>query len=86
MAVTILVTPVLRQFTDNQQSVEVEGTTVRECLNHFIARYPDTEKWVFANLPMVCIFLNKKVVLFNNLDEKVAEGDVIDLSPVVAGG
>ena len=86
MAVTILVTPILRQFTDNQQSVEVEGTTVRECLNHFISRYPDTEKWIFANSPVVCIFLNMKLVLFNNLDEKVAEGDVIDLSPVVAGG
>ena len=86
MAVTIIVTPVLRQFTDNQQSVEVEGTTVRECLKHFIARYPDTEKLVFAISPMVCIFLNKEVVLFDNFDEKVAEGDVIDLSPVVAGG
>ena len=88
MNVTILITPVLREFTNNRQSIEVEGTTVRDCLNHFIAQYPGTEKWIFSNnnAPMICVFLNKEAVLPENLDRSVSEGDVIDLSPVVGGG
>ena len=88
MTVTILITPVLRPYTGNRQSVKVEGTTVHDCLNRLVARYPETEKWIFgsSNAPLICIFLNKEVVLSNNLEKNVSEGDVIDLSPVVAGG
>jgi len=88
MTVTILITPILQQFTDNRQSIEVEGATVRDCLDRFVARYPDTQKWIFGNskAPLIYIFLNKEVVLPGDLDKDVSEGDVIDLSPVVAGG
>jgi sulfur-carrier protein len=88
MLVTILITMVLRPFTENKKSVEVEGTTVRDCLKQLVDRYPETKKWIFANpgAPMICIFLNKEAVLPDSLDRKVNEGDVIDLSPVVAGG
>jgi len=88
MTVPILITPVLRPFTENQKSVKVEGNTVRDCLQRLVARYPQTKKWIFANpdAPLVCVFLNKEAVLPDNLDNKVNEGDVIDLSLVVAGG
>jgi molybdopterin converting factor small subunit len=88
MKVTILITPVLRPFTENKKSVKVEGNTVRDCLKHLVARYPQTEKWILANpdAPLICMFLNKEAVLPDALDSKVNEGDVIDLSPVVAGG
>jgi molybdopterin converting factor small subunit len=88
MNVTILVTPVLSQYTNNRKSIKVEGTTVRDCLNSFVARYPEIEKWIFSdnNAPMTCLFLNKEVVLPENLDKIVSEGDVIDLLSVVAGG
>jgi len=88
MTVTILITPVLRPFTDNRKSVEVKGKTVRECLKQFVACFPGSEKWIFANpdAPMICMFLNKEAVLPDDLDRKVTNGDVIDLSPVVAGG
>jgi molybdopterin converting factor small subunit len=88
MSVTILITPVLRPFTEDKNPVEVEGNTVRDCLKHLVARYPQTENWIFANpdAPLICIFLNKEAVLPDALDSKVNEGDVIDLSAVVAGG
>jgi molybdopterin converting factor small subunit len=88
MNVTIKVTPILRQFTDNRETVRVEGSTVRECLNSLVARYPETEKWLFSNsrAPMICLFLNKEVVMPDDLDIEVSEGDVIDLCPVIGGG
>jgi molybdopterin synthase sulfur carrier subunit len=88
MSVTLKITPVLRQFTDNQETVQVEGTTVRECLNSLVARYPGTEKWLFSksSAPMICIFLNREVVMPEDLDTNVSAGDVIDLCPVIGGG
>ena len=88
MGVIIEVTPILRQYTDNRQTVEVEGNTVLDCLKSLVNRYPDTEKWLFSNsdTPMICLFLNKEVILPEKLDKKVSEGDIIDLCPVIGGG
>ena len=84
----INITPILREYTDNRENVDVEGTTVLDCLKSLVARYPDTEKWLFSNSdsPMICLFLNKEVVLPEKLDTKVSKGDIIDLYPVIGGG
>jgi molybdopterin converting factor small subunit len=88
MSVTIKVTPVLRQYTGNRQTVKVEGNTVLDCLKNLADRHPGTEKWLFSNsdAPMICLFLNKEVVLPGNLDTEVSGGDVIDIYPVIGGG
>ena len=88
MGVTIKVTPFFRQYTGNRVSVEVEGNTVLDCLKHLATRYPDTEQWLFSNsdAPMICLFLNKEVVLPDKMDIKVSEGDIIDLFPIIGGG
>ena len=88
MTIKILVTPVLRPFTGNRKSIEVEGATVRDCLNRFVALYPGTENWIFANpkAPMISVFVNKEAVFPDNLDREINDRDVIDLTPVVAGG
>jgi molybdopterin converting factor small subunit len=78
----------LRQYTGNRQTVKAEGSTVLDCLKNLVARYPDTEKWLFSNsgAPMICLFLNKEVILPENPDTKVTEGDVMELCPVTGGG
>jgi molybdopterin converting factor small subunit len=88
MSITIKVTPVLRQYTGNRETVEVEGATILDCLKSLAARYAGMEKWLFSNsnAPMICFLLNNEVVLPENLDAKVSEGDVIDLCPVIGGG
>jgi molybdopterin converting factor small subunit len=88
MGVTIKVTPILRQYTDNRQTIEVEGNTVIDCLKNLVAQYPDTEKWLLSNsdVPMVYPFLNKEAVLPEKLDTRISEGDIIELIPVIGGG
>ena len=88
MGVRIKITPILRQYTGNRETIEVEGTTVLDCLKSLVSQYPDTENWLFSksNAPMICLFLNKEMVLLENLNKKVSEGDVIDLCPVIGGG
>ena len=88
MGVTIKVTPILRQYTGNRQTIGVEGNTVLDCLKNLVARYPDTEKWLFSNndAPMICLLLNNEVILPEKLDTKVSEGDILDLCPIISGG
>ena len=88
MIVTIKITPILRQYTGENQAVEVEGNTVLDCLKKLVAQYPDTENCLFSNndSPMICLFLNKEAILPEKLDTKVSEGDIIDLCPVIGGG
>jgi molybdopterin converting factor small subunit len=88
MNVTIKVTPILSQYTGNKQTVEVEGNTVFDCIQNLVARYPDTEKWLLSNSDalMICLFLNKEVILPEKLDISISEGDIIELIPVIGGG
>ena len=39
--------PVLQQYANNQEVVEVNGSTVGDCLKDFAKKYPDAEKMLF---------------------------------------
>ena len=78
----------LRQYTGNRQTVEVEGSTIRECLNDLVKQYPETKKWLFDanNIPLIIVLVNQEVVLPDKMDQKVNKSDKIDLIPMIAGG
>jgi molybdopterin converting factor small subunit len=78
----------LRQYTGNRQTVEVEGSTIRECLNDLVKQYPETKKWLFDanNTPLIIVLVNQEVVLPDKMDQKVNKSDKIDLIPMIAGG
>jgi molybdopterin converting factor small subunit len=88
MTVKIKIAQVLRQYTDEKEIVEVDGSTVKQCLQNLINKYPETQKWIFDsnNAPRVIVLLNKSVVMPNQLDKAVADTDKIDLVPMIAGG
>jgi sulfur carrier protein ThiS len=88
MAVKIKIAQMLYQYTDNRETVEVDGSTVRECLDNLVRKYPELQPWIFApnNAPLVIVLLNNELVPSDHLDLKVNEKDKIALVPVVAGG
>jgi molybdopterin converting factor small subunit len=79
-----------RQFTNGQDVVTVEGTTVGECLNHLVRLYPGMEKALFAKkdklLNVVEVFLNNAAAYPNELTKSVKDGDEINLLVMLAGG
>jgi molybdopterin converting factor small subunit len=79
-----------RQFTNGQDVVAVEGTTVGECLNHLIRQYPGMEKALFAKkdklLNVVEVFVNHAAAYPNELGKPVKDGDEINLLVMLAGG
>jgi molybdopterin converting factor small subunit len=88
MTVKIKIAQVLQQYTDGKEIVEVDGTTVGQCLNNLAAKYPGVQKWIFdsRNAPLVFVLLNKEIVLPNQFDKTVTGSDKIDLVPMIAGG
>lgn len=91
MSITIRIPEHLRYKTEDEHSIEVIGGTVQECLAELVRRYPilkgeilDSEgtiqlKWV------MCI--NDKIVSSpDELSHPVANGDIITLVSLIAGG
>jgi molybdopterin converting factor small subunit len=79
-----------RQFTNGQDVVAVEGTTVGECLNHLVRQYPGIEKALFAKKDklrnVVEVFVNHAAAYPNELTKPVKDGDEINLLVMLAGG
>jgi molybdopterin converting factor small subunit len=45
--ISIKLHPYLRKYTDNREIVNVEGETIRDCLEDLCHRYPEIEEHIF---------------------------------------
>ncbi len=94
MSVKINIPSYLQYFTDNAEVVEVNGSSVKECLSILSKRFPELKKLLFSSddelsnnpLNYVEIFLNGKSVMHDEITEKVKDGDELELTYVVLGG
>jgi molybdopterin converting factor small subunit len=78
----------LLQFVDNNQIVEVDGSTVRECLFSLIRKYPAMAPEVFdSNGDMAVIVLHEGVPIDDSkINTPVKNGDTIAMFPIIIGG
>jgi molybdopterin converting factor small subunit len=71
----------LLHLTDDHDEIEVDGSTVRECLEQVVALYPAVKKWLFREdgelANFVDIFVNLASTFPNELLDPVKEGDEI---------
>jgi len=71
----------LLHLTDDRDEIEVEGNTVRECLERVVALYPNVRKWLFREdgelANFIDIFVNLESTFPNQLSDPVREGDEI---------
>jgi MoaD family protein len=90
MTVEVRVTANLQKLVGGERSVQGEGSTVRELLDHLEGRYPgfkgqlvtDGEIHRFVN-----IYLNDEDIRFlDKLDTSLKEGDTLSILPALAGG
>lgn len=91
MAVKILIPAALRAYTGSQDSVLVEGSTVRELLGNLAERYAELRRHLYAADGRLRSFVN---VYVNDEDYRhleredtpVGENDVVSIVPSIAGG
>jgi molybdopterin converting factor small subunit len=94
MTVKINIPPNFQYFTDNAETVEVNGRSVIECLQILVERFPGLETILFDEsdvfrddpLNFVAIFLNGIHVRPEELSSQVNDGDELELVYVILGG
>src|SRR5689334_3688791 len=90
MAKILIPTP-LRQFVGKQDSVSVQGATVKEALDGLTTQHPDLRKQIFTDegklRSFVNVYLNDEDIRYLKKDATPAgEGDTLSLVPSIAGG
>ncbi len=88
---TIKVPPVLRQQTDGDAEVSVDGGTVGDALRAFADKHPGTKDQLFSAEGdlnrYVNVYLNDEDVrVLDGLDTSASEGDTVVILPAMAGG
>jgi sulfur-carrier protein len=88
---TIKVPPVLRQQTDGEAEVSVDGGTVGDALRALAERYPSTKDQLFSPEGdlnrYVNVYLNDEDVrVLNGLETDASESDTVVILPAMAGG
>jgi molybdopterin converting factor small subunit len=82
--------PHLQQFTNNRESIEVNGSSVGECLGDLIRQFPGIDKGILDEhgqlLSYVYFIINGKGVCPTALTQKVREGDELVIALLLAGG
>lgn len=88
MRVKISLNPGFSEYADNCKEVFVEGATIRECLENFIARFPIFRTLLFNsdNFLAALVICNGEVIVNRKLDVPLANVREISLRPMFAGG
>lgn len=91
MQISVYVSATLRSFVNRQAKIEIEGTTMREVLEHLQDEYPESKKALFEEngtfRPFVNLYLNNaKISEEAEMETPLEEGDSILLLPAIAGG
>ena len=89
--IKILIPAPLRQYTGQQDTVEVAGATVCEALSTLTTQFPDLRRNLFneegALRSFVNVYLNDEDIRYLGKDSTaVKPGDTLTIVPSIAGG
>jgi molybdopterin converting factor small subunit len=90
LSVLIHLHKIYRQYSDGRETVQVDGRSVKECMESLIELYPGLEKALYTGEetlhPLVGIFVNSESAYPDALGREVKDGDKIHLIHTLAGG
>ena len=90
MSVKVHIHPFLSQHTNNQDVFEVNGSTVGQCLEQLVARFPELKPWLFEKdgklNRLVEIYVNMESSYPEELAKPVKDGDELHIVIIIAGG
>ena len=88
MSVKIEIPYYLQLYVNNQESLEVKGKTIKECLDDAVRQYPAMKEQLFDSAGEIGVILlhQGEPVMDGALKNRVKDGDVIGVYPIIVGG
>jgi sulfur-carrier protein adenylyltransferase/sulfurtransferase len=90
VSVKININPFLTHITNNQSAVEVNGSTIGQCLQELVTRFPDLKKWLFKKdgklSDLVDIYINGVSSFPRELATPIKDGDELHIIVIISGG
>jgi molybdopterin synthase sulfur carrier subunit len=91
MAKKVRIPTPLRKLTNNEELVEVNGTTIGEAITELQTRYPGIKDRLLdetgAVRRFVNVYVNEEDIRFlQNQETKLRDGDEVSIIPAIAGG
>ena len=91
MAKKVRIPTPLRKLTNNEEIVEVNGSTIDEAIAELQARYPGIKERLLDDTGNVRRFVNvydneEDIRFLQNQQTPLKEGDEISIIPAIAGG
>ncbi len=87
--VTVKISPLLRRYTNDKESVKVKGNSPLECLHALEAKYPDLKRLFHDKqgklLPRVMFFVNDQRIHADELNSTLKNGDELLISLAIGG-
>ena len=89
--IKVKISSLLQEYADIPATLEVAGSTVRECLDDFIKQYPASGNWLFGQdgLMRVIISINNAETVTmdkDGLNRRLKSDDELMIFAVVSGG
>ena len=90
MGIKVNVHKTHRTHTDGLEMIEVDGSSVGDCLGRLVSRFPGLDKALFDDkgklLHYIEIYLNQQSAYPGELAKPVKDGDEIHVTIMLAGG
>jgi len=90
MSIKIGIPSYLLPFTNNLEVIEVNGSTVGQCLKYLFEEYPSMEKMLFDKkgklLSYVGVYINGEDAYPDELAKPVKDGDELYILYIIGGG
>lgn len=90
LSIKINIGPSLVHFTDNQETIEVAGINVGQCLAQLVAKFPELKDSIFNKNGKlnnhIDIYINSESAYPEELAKPVKDGDQIHIVSQLAGG
>ena len=88
MGIKVKLDFILQEFAGNRDKVEVNGTTVKQCLEDLIKRFPRMRTRLFDKDGIIIptVLINDKALTPEELNQSVTENDELWLFNVLEGG
>ena len=90
MSIRISIPSYMKSDTNNMRAVEVNGSTVSECLNHLVKHFPGMKERLFSKsgtlFENIIISINGKSAYPEQLTKLVKDGDELNIMFIIGGG